>query len=260
MRIVEVTGGLGHRQGGTGAPPSRGQAGSVILGPESEAAHHGLVASLHDSLAARRAGHLVHVQDERAGAPPGVHSIKSFRKAGSKHAVLDLQTRLGDNWVLLRGYQNSCGPIGQLLIGPAGVIAMTSLHLEAAVRCHGNKWHAEWLAASTQQHGELHLDDLDGRSPSVQLNQSADELESLLRAAGTPVSIERVVLFSHPRTRVENCLRPAVRIFASAGDLVFWLHELPKTLDRGVKRQLEDLITGKPGQADDQRAPAPAPD
>lgn len=238
MRIVEAAGGLGHDEHRAAGSLAPGRSGSMVQ-PEEDSGQHGFTGQLRDVLAARRARNLAHLQDELAGGPPGAELIKTVRKTGSKHAVAELQQRLGDDWVLVRGYHNGQGPIGQLLIGPAGLIAMTSLYLEAAVHCHRDKWHAEKHGATT------HLVDSGGRSVSVQLNQSADQLQELLSAAGRNASIERVVLLNHPRSEPHSSFRPSVHIFTSTADLVTWLHKQPKALDRGARRQLEELITGK---------------
>lgn len=242
MRLVEVAGGLSREHSQSGDSPSAGPSWSDPHGPEATAEQHGFTAQLRDVMGARRARNLAHLQDERAAVLPSGESVKSVRKAGSKHAVSDLQQRLGDDWALLRGYHNSRGPIGQLLIGPTGLIAMTSVYVEATVHCRGERWHAE-KEGRDGQHQDIHLTDLDGRSVSVELNQCADELEELLRAAGVKVSIERVVLLNHPRSQLGGSFRPSVHIFTSTADLVTWLHQRPKTLDRGAKRQLEELIS-----------------
>jgi hypothetical protein len=87
------------------------------------------------------------------------------------------------------------------------------------------------------------LADRDGRSPSAQLNHAADLLEQLLGSDGAPARVPRAVLLSHPRSRLAACTRPTVRVFTSATEVVTWLHTMPKALDRGGKRHLEDLIT-----------------
>lgn len=243
MRIVEVSG----SQAGTQHQAGDGQFQSMLLGPDTEPEHHQFAAQLRGTLAAHQARKQAHQQDERSGGPPGAEALSTARRTGAKHAVDDLSGRLADNWVLIRGYRNARGPIGQVLVGPGGLVAMTSLFLDAVLHCRGDKWHAE---PSAHQHPRPpHLDDREGRSPSVALNQSADELEHALHAAGVQTKIHRVILLNHPAAQRGEFSGHTVRVFTSGGDLVGWLHTLPKTLDRGVKRQIEELITGGPRPA-----------
>lgn len=210
--------------------PARSQA----LGPAAGPGQQHLATRLLDPLAAHHARQLAHAEDLRAAGSADAGELKGARKLGAKHAATDLQAHLGDDWVLFHGLRTTGGGIGQLLIGPRGLVAMTSMYLDATVHCRGDKWHAE----------KLSLDDRDGRSPSVQLNQAADVLEKCLHAAGLRFSVQRVVLLNHPRSAQGEWHRPTVQVFGSAFDFITWLNKLPKTLDRGQKRQLENLITG----------------
>ncbi len=239
MRIVDVSGGPGGEHPTAGSQSAGQQSRSTLLGPESAPEPHQFASQVLGIFAARQARKTAQSQDLRSGGQPGAETIRTARRTGAKHAVDDLGGRLGDDWVLLRGYHNAAGPIGQVLIGPSGVVAITSLHLDAAVHCHGDKWEAE-LAAG---HQPVHLDDHDGRSPSTQLNQSADVLEQQLRSVGAIIGVQRAILLNHPAAREGKITRPTVRVFTSAADLAAWLHSLPKTLDRGAKRHLEELFT-----------------
>ena len=104
--------------------------------------------------------------------------------------------------MMIRGYSNSAGGIDQLLVGEHGVVAMTSLHLDAIVHCRGDKWRAEQFDHRTGTRiGEIHLHDQAGRSPNTQLNQAADELEQFLRSSGVEITALRAVLLNHPGHR-----------------------------------------------------------
>jgi hypothetical protein len=243
VRIVELSGLPGDAQPGAGASPSQAPFTSAFLGPEDTSEQHQFASQLRDTLAARRAMKRARVQDLRSARPPDAGAVRGARKAGAKYAASELHERLGDDWALFRGYRNSRGGIDQLLLGPSGLVAMMSIYLDAAVRCHGEKWHADKLGKDGQALGEIHLDDRAGRSPSVELNQCADELQELLRSAGVAAGVQRAVLLTHPRSRLESSIRPAVHIFTSTFDLVTWLHKMPKALDRGVRRSIEELIT-----------------
>ncbi len=254
MRTVEWS---GHPLGDPSQAPAASPglpARSAALGPATEPDQQRIGSRLLDPLAARHARQLAHADDLRAAS---AGELKSARKLGARYVVTDLESRLGDDWVLVRGLLTVGGGIGQVLIGPHGVIAMTSLHLDATVHCHGDNWRAEKPvrhdhgSKQDEHHGwhnetstELSLDDQDGRSPSVQLNQAADVLEKFLHAAGPRFSVQRVILLNHPRLERGTWHRPTVNVLGSAADLLTWLNKLPKTLDRGQRRQIENLIAG----------------
>jgi hypothetical protein len=211
-------------------------------GQEAGAEQHHLGSRLLDPLAARHAKQLAHAEDLAGGTDAA--QTKTARKSGAKRATIDLNGPLGDDWIMFYGYRNASGPIGQLLLGPAGLIAMTSLCIDAEVHCRGDKWHAEKIIKGDSRKHELSLDDEHGRSPSVELNQATDTLEKFLHAAGAKLSVPRVVLLNHPTVREGEWHRPAVHVFGSTYDFLTWVHTLPKIFDRGQKRHLQELITG----------------
>lgn len=237
MRVVEVSGQHGGQRDDAAQAPPR----SDLIGPATDAGGHRFGSRLRDTLAARHASQLAHAEDARLAS---AEVVKAARKSGAQHAVKSLAAELGDDWILVRGYQNSAGGIGQLLLGTHGVVAVTSLSLDATVRCHGDKWRAERVDKNGQSLGEINLDDRSGRSPSAQLNQAADELEKFLRSAGLQVTVLRAVLLNHFRSRVEDSHRPTAQIFTSHYELGDWLRKLPKVLDRGQRRKIEELLTG----------------
>lgn len=217
MRVIELSG----QPGGQHDEAEHDDAEQApfrpdVTGPAADPGEHRLASRLRDTLAARHASQAAHQEDARLAA---AEVMRTARRTGAKQVVSYLGGQLPDDWMLIRGYQNSSGGIGQLLVGNHGVAAMTSLNLDATVRCHGDKWRAEKIdRRSGQSLGEIHLLDQAGRSPSAQLNQAADILEHLLRSEGAKISVLRAVLLS-------------------------WLKELPKILDRAGRRQIERLLT-----------------
>jgi hypothetical protein len=253
MRVVEWSGHpVGDAQPGIAGSQSQLGQRSEVFGPASDQEHH-IGSRLLDPLAARHARQRAHAEDLAGSASAA--EIKGARKLGARHAVTDLQ-HLGDDWLLIRGLQTTAGPIGQLLLGSPGLIALTSLYLAATVHCRGDKWHAEkelkprGLPGDRGEHHdrqhestmEMSLDDPAGRSPSVELNQAADTLEGFLRSGGVQLRVERVVLVNHPRPGEDQWHRPTVHVFGSTSNFLSWLHKLPKILDRGQKRQIENLV------------------
>lgn len=254
MRIVDLSGqsGGGHIGSAGDAErereldcidqPPRMPPRSQVFGPVGASGDHQLLARLRDPLGARRAVEVARVEDQRSVAPRDVEAVRAARHAGAENAARDLDEDLGDEWVLLSGYQNSGGVIGQLLLGPRGLVAMTCLYLHATVHCHGDEWHADRFDKQHQFIGQIYLDDRSGRSPSTQLNEAADVLEDRLRSSGLQISVLRVVLLNHPRSRRGNCHAPTVDIFASTIDLADWLHKMPRILDPADRRRIEALL------------------
>jgi hypothetical protein len=252
MRIVEWSGRpVGGAQPGTRGSQSRTGQRSEGFGPMTDAdAEPHRFGSLLDPLAARHARQRAHAEDLAHAGTAG--EVKGAVKLGGRHFATDLEGRLGDDWLLIHGLATSSGPVSQLLLGPAGLVALTSLHLNATVHCRGDNWHAEREVKPGGHPGahpggggssvEVSLDDHQGRSPSVALNQAADTLEKFLRSAGEQLRIERVVLINHPRPGDDHWHRPTVHVLGSTSDFLSWLHKLPKILDRGQKRQIEKLI------------------
>src|SRR5579863_3949943 len=117
---------------------------SQAFGPTADQGNSGhYLGSLLDPLAARHARQRAQAEDlAQAG---GTGGIRGAVKLGVRHAANDLGERLGDDWVLIQDLYTTTGPISQLLLGPAGLIALTSLHLKGTVHCRGDRWHAEKL-------------------------------------------------------------------------------------------------------------------
>jgi hypothetical protein len=212
---------------------------------------HQFASRLRGTLAALHAAQAARQQDARSADAETLHAAA---EAGGEQAVIYLASLLGDGWTLVRGYQNSAGGIGQVLLGARGVVAMTSLHLDATVHCNGDRWRASQFGRDGKLLGHFGLADQAGRSPGTQLNQAADTLEQFPRSAGAQISVMRAVLLSHPRSYLEeDQQRRAPRVFASPYDLARWLQEQPKTLDKAVRQQIEHMLT----HGEHRTAPAP---
>jgi hypothetical protein len=239
MRVVELPDHFGDGQGSeSGSAPSGPQAlGPMVPGPAADTDDHRFASRLRDTLDARRAREQAHLEDLRGS---DVHVLREAKKAGAKHALTMLS--LGDEWIAYHGYRNSGGEIHQLLLGPHGLVAMTSLHLDAIVHCNGDKWHAERFDRNGQALGRLSLDDHRGRSPSKALNEPADVLEKWLHSSGRHLRVHRAILLNHPSSFKGEWHRPTVQVFTSASELVSWLNGTPVELDRSGRRQIESLI------------------
>jgi Nuclease-related domain len=155
----------------------------------------------------------------------------------------ELSRALGDEWTLLRGYHNRLGEIDHLLLGPRGLVAIEVKYRNATVHCDGDTWWYDKYdrAGHLVERGQPMADNR-GRSPSLQLNQPAGLLEQFLRTRGHPVTVQRVVLFTHARSRLGTCRNRTVHIATSTGYVLDLLKRLPGHLDPSELGQLERLI------------------
>jgi hypothetical protein len=200
---------------------------------------------LRAALAVRKLRRLTPV----APAPPPVAPAPSDAEeklvagvTGEQQAAGEFGRVLGDDWVLVRGYCNKRGEIDHLLLGPPGLIAVESKHLNATVYCDGDDWRFEKFdrAGNLVERGSL--SDRGGRSPSVQLNEPADMLEEFLGTRASKVSMLRVVLLTHPNSRRGKCRKPTVHIATSATRLADQLNDMPPVLSASQRARLEQLI------------------
>ena len=128
---------------------------------------------------------------------------------------------LSDEWTLIRGYKNRKGELDALLVGPRGIHAMEIKHLKGTMRCDGDTWvrdkNDSWgnqvlVAAPIADHG--------GRSPTQQVNESADVLEVFLKRTMPLVRIRRCVVFSSPEAEFGEIKDPTVdALLLARGDL-----------------------------------------
>jgi hypothetical protein len=152
---------------------------------------------------------------------------------------------LNDVWVLLCGYKNQRGEIDQLLLGPAGLIAIEIKYRNATVGCRGDSWWFERFdrGGRLRQSGELV--EGDGRSPSRQINEPADLLQEHLHRHGySGLQIVRVVLLAHPRSQLGEISDLAVHLLATtpAAVLQHHINGRPPILSESHIRDIEGLI------------------
>ncbi len=191
------------------------------------------------------------VRREQRQAPAAGQAVRPARDQaailtagvqGEQLAADGLSRALGEEWLLLRGYRNRRGEIDQLLLGPRGLFAIEVKHRNATVSCAGDQWWFEKFDQYGNRVDQGSLTDQRGRSPSRQLNEPASQLEEFLRSRGRPVAAQRVVLLTHPRSRLGNCRNPTVHIATSVDHVIGLLKASTATLTAGELAQLEQLI------------------
>jgi hypothetical protein len=164
--------------------------------------------------------------------------------SGEQTAAVEFGKILGDDWTLIRGYRNRGGEIDQLLLGPRGLLAIEVKYRNATVYCDGDDW---WYD-KYDQYGNLvetdrPLADRRGRSPSRQVNDAADRLEEFLHTRDLPISIERVVLFNHPRSALGDTRNLTVHVATSTEWILRnVIKGAARTLDATRLARLEQLV------------------
>lgn len=114
-----------------------------------------------------------------------------------------LAERLDDDWTLISGYRNSKGEIDHVVVGPYGVYAIEIKYINGVVYCNGDHWWSD----KYDNYGNLveqgvPITDKRGRSPSKQLNDSANMLQLFLsKRCGIP-RVHRSVILSYHKSRL----------------------------------------------------------
>jgi hypothetical protein len=175
--------------------------------------------------------------------------------AGEQLVATELGRALDDDWTLLRGYRNRRGEIDHLLLGPGGLLAIEVKNLNATVHVDGDRWRADKYDNYGHLVEQHPIADRKGRSPSVQLNEPSDDLERFLRERGQPVTVQRVVVLTHRRSRLGTCRNPTVLIGTSPGYVLTRTSE--GHLDHKQRTEIRRLIKHDHDFHDHRRAAQP---
>ena len=182
-----------------------------------------------------------------AGPPPSDTDTQERIKAGiagEQLVATQLGRALDDDWTLLRGYRNRRGEIDHLLLGPKGLFAIEVKNINATVAIDGDRWRADKYDNYGNLVEQYAIGDQSSRhrSPSVQLNEPADELERFLSARGEDVGVLRVVLLVHSKAEVGTCHKATVNIFTRASEVIRLVGKVKQPFDPGTRKRLEELI------------------
>jgi hypothetical protein len=162
---------------------------------------------------------------------------------GEQMVAAGLSGALNDDWALLRGYRNRRGEIDQILLGPRGLFAIEVKHRNATVHVTGDDWQFDKYDRYGNLVGQGRIEDGGGRSPSRQVNEPASELERFLRDRGQPAKIKRIVMLTHPSSRLGSTRNLTVNLVAtSTGYLISHLNDCPVAFDSHQLARLEQLI------------------
>ena len=162
--------------------------------------------------------------------------------AGEQLVATRLGRALDDDWTLLRGYRNRRGEIDHLLLGPKGLFAIEVKNINATVSIDGDRWRADKYDNYGNLVEQREIADRKGRSPSEQLNEPAADLERFLHERGQRVTVQRVVVLAHKRSRVGSRRHPTVHVGTSADYVLSLVKDSTATLDERQRADAERLI------------------
>jgi nuclease-like protein len=162
--------------------------------------------------------------------------------AGEQLVAAELSRSLGDDWTLLRGYRNRRGEIDHLLLGPRGLFAIEVKNINATVHIDGDRWQADKYDNYGNLVEQRLIEDRRGRSPSEQLNEPAAELERFLHDRGQPVTVQRLVVLTHRRSRLGPSRHPTVHAGTSAGYILSLVRESDDQLNERQRAEVQRLI------------------
>ena len=118
---------------------------------------------------------------------------------------------LSDGWCMLKGYHNRAGEVDGILVGPEGIFAIEGKNLKGDIYCEGNKWKRDKFDRyGNMVESDVPIRDKTGRGPSVQVNRSADLLQSFLKRSAPACVIRRVVVFTHAASHLAGINNPTV--------------------------------------------------
>lgn len=177
------------------------------------------------------------------GSPSDREEILTAGMAGERRVVGELGRALDDAWVLFRGYCNRGGEIDHLLVGPRGVFAMEGKHRNATVHVNGDRWTYDKYDRYGNLVDQGVITDRGGRSPSMQVNQAADELQTFLRSRGQDIGIQRIVVLTHDRSELGSYRNLTVSVTNSTDYVLDMVRKSLAALSAGRTAEVERLIT-----------------
>lgn len=161
---------------------------------------------------------------------------------GEQLVAAELGQVLGDEWTLFHGYRNRRGEIDHLLLGPRGLFAIEVKYRNATVYIDGDQWRYDKFDQWGNRVEQGTIEDRTGRSPSVQLNEPANELERFLYSRGQEVTITRAVILNHPRSKIGGHRDLAVRVGTSTGYILALVNDSQAELPKSRRTELAQLI------------------
>jgi nuclease-like protein len=178
----------------------------------------------------------------RVSRPTDDEEILKAGIAGERQVARELGEKLGSDWTLVHGYRNGRGEIDYLLLGPHGLFAIEVKNNNATVSISGDVWAADKYDRYGNLRDRYLIEDRGGRSPSVQLNQSADALERFLRTRGQALTVPRIVTLTHARSRLGLHKNATVHVAVTTQEILQVVNDQPGQLDPKHRAALLALI------------------
>ena len=142
------------------------------------------------------------------------------RAAGERRLDARLAERLpSDDWILISGYRGSGGAIDRVIAGPLGVCALNVLHITGRVSVNSHSWRLQRYNSDGVWVESTKIADEYGRSPSAQVNQFAKSLEDLLASRKLVNRVNRGVVLTHEKSRLDSVFNPPVEFIRSVDAL-----------------------------------------
>jgi hypothetical protein len=127
---------------------------------------------------------------------------------------------LGDEWTLIGGYKNFKGEIDKILVGAQGVLAIEIKTINGVIYVDGDRWYRD----KYDRYGNcvetgIPIADKGGRSPSMQVNASADVLERFLAQRANIKRVARAVILAHERSQIGGINNQTVELIGAPSTL-----------------------------------------
>ena len=131
-----------------------------------------------------------------------------------------LFSALSDDWTMISGYKNYKGEIDKILVGSAGVLAIEIKNVNGTIYVNGDQWKRD----KYDRYGNcvetgIPITDKGGRSPSAQVNASADILQAFLTQRTGVKRVARAVLLAHERSRLGSIHAQTVELIATVREV-----------------------------------------
>jgi hypothetical protein len=197
---------------------------------------------------------------QAAGASPPTDDEEILKAgiAGEQRVARELGEKLSDDWTLVHGYRNGRGEIDHLLLGPNGLFAIEVKNNNATVSISGDVWAADKYDRYGNLRERYLIEDRGGRSPSVQLNQSADALERFLGTRGQSLTVPRIVALTHARSRLGLQKNLTVHVAVTIQEILHVVDAQPGHLDPKRRAAILALIRHDHAFHENRRARSPA--
>ncbi len=146
--------------------------------------------------------------------------ILATGQSGERAVQSALANLLDDDWTAISGYKNPRGEVDLILVGPPGILALEVKAMNGQVSCNGDFWWRDrYDRYQNLVETRLPITDRKGRSPSRQLNEPIDMLQTQLARRSIWVPVLRGVVLAHPLSRIGRLVNPTVHFIGLTSDL-----------------------------------------